>query len=49
MSVLNKRYFTSEKAAFKHFGKVLWPEGPVCPKCGSCTANLAQNTANTRP
>ncbi len=36
MSILNKRYFTSEKAAFKHLEAVLWPDGPVCPKCGSC-------------
>jgi transposase-like protein len=37
MSILNKRYFTSEKMAFKHLENILWPGGPVCPKCGSCT------------
>lgn len=36
MSVLDKPYFRSEKAAFKHLEKLLWPEGPVCPHCGSC-------------
>lgn len=37
MSILNKKYFTSEKAAFKHLEGILWPDGPVCPHCGSCT------------
>lgn len=36
MSVLDKPYFRSEKAAFKHLEKLLWPQGPVCPHCGSC-------------
>jgi transposase-like protein len=36
MSVLDKPYFRSEKAAFKHLEKLLWPECPVCPHCGSC-------------
>lgn len=35
MSVLQKRYFTSEKAAFKHLENILWPNGAVCPHCGS--------------
>lgn len=46
MSVLNKRYFTSEKAAFKHLESILWPEGPVCPHCGSCT--MPYDLAKTR-
>ncbi|MDH5723235.1 MAG: IS1595 family transposase [Alphaproteobacteria bacterium] len=37
MSLLNKRHFTSEKYAFKYLESIIWPEGPVCPKCGSCT------------
>lgn len=37
MSLLNKRYFTSEKYAFKYLESIIWPDGPVCPKCGSCT------------
>lgn len=35
MSVLNRPYFYDEAAAFEHVEKILWPEGPVCPKCGS--------------
>ncbi len=37
MGLLNKRYFTSERYAFKYLESILWPDGPVCPKCGSCT------------
>lgn len=35
MSVLSKPYFHDEAAAFAHLESVLWPEGPVCPHCGS--------------
>lgn len=35
MSILSKNYFRSEKAAFKHLEALLWPQGPVCPHCGS--------------
>jgi transposase-like protein len=35
MSILSKNYFRSEKAAFKHLEALLWPNGPVCPHCGS--------------
>lgn len=38
MSILAKNYFRSEKAAFKHLESLLWPNGPVCPHCGSCKA-----------
>jgi transposase-like protein len=35
MSVLSKPYFHCEEAAFAHLESVLWPNGPVCPHCGS--------------
>jgi len=35
MSVLNRPYFYDEAAAFEHVEAILWPNGPVCPKCGS--------------
>src|ERR1700733_285156 len=35
MSVLSKPYFHDEALAFEHLEKVLWPQGPVCPHCGS--------------
>lgn len=35
MSILNKPYFQSEKAAFRHLEKLLWADGVACPKCGT--------------
>jgi transposase-like protein len=35
MSVLSRPYFHDEAAAFEHVEEILWPEGPVCPHCGS--------------
>ncbi|MER8416229.1 IS1595 family transposase [Mesorhizobium sp. M1329] len=35
MSVLSRPYFHNEAAAFEHVEGMLWPQGPVCPKCGS--------------
>ena len=35
MSVPSKPYFHNEAAAFAHLEGVLWPNGPVCPHCGS--------------
>src|SRR5438270_257838 len=35
MSVLSRPYFHDEPLAFEHLEKVLWPQGPVCPHCGS--------------
>lgn len=35
MSILSRPYFHDEAAAFEHVEGMLWPQGPVCPKCGS--------------
>lgn len=35
MSVLSNPYFHDEAKAFEYLESVLWPEGPVCPHCGS--------------
>ncbi len=35
MSVLSKPYFHDEAKAFEYLEGVLWPDGPVCPHCGS--------------
>ena len=35
MSILSKPYFHHEAAAFAHVESVLWPEGVVCPHCGT--------------
>ena len=34
MSVLSASYFHDEAAAFEQLEATLWPQGPVCPKCG---------------
>jgi transposase-like protein len=35
MSVLARKYFNNEAAAFKHLEAVLWADGVICPHCGS--------------
>jgi transposase-like protein len=35
MSILAKKYFRDEPAAFRHLESLLWPDGPVCPHCGT--------------
>ncbi len=35
MSILNAPYFHDEAAAFAKLESVLWPNGPVCPRCGN--------------
>lgn len=34
MSILTKPYFHDEEAAFAKLESIVWPNGPVCPKCG---------------
>jgi transposase-like protein len=34
MSILSKRYFHNEAAAFKYLESILWTDGPQCPHCG---------------
>jgi transposase-like protein len=34
-SAISAPYLHDESAAFEHLESVLWPEGPVCPHCGS--------------
>jgi transposase-like protein len=34
MSILSRKYFHSEPAAFAYLESILWPDGPVCPHCG---------------
>ncbi|HET7156325.1 MAG TPA: transposase, partial [Hyphomicrobiaceae bacterium] len=35
MSVLNDLHFHDEAAAMARLEAILWPDGPVCPKCGN--------------
>jgi len=34
MSALDKKHFHDEIAAYRYVEERLWPEGPVCPRCG---------------
>ncbi|MEA3026415.1 MAG: hypothetical protein QOF91_1700, partial [Alphaproteobacteria bacterium] len=36
VSVLSEKFFHDEAKAFEHVEKILWPNGPICPKCGNC-------------
>jgi transposase-like protein len=38
-SVLTEAYFQDEGAAFDRLEQIVWPNGPVCPKCG-CTGRI---------
>ena len=35
MSILSKKYFHDEAAAFEHLESIIWGDKPVCPKCGN--------------
>src|ERR1043165_6396687 len=35
MSILDRPYFRTEKAAFAHLESILWADGVVCPHCGT--------------
>lgn len=35
MSILSRPYFHDEAAAFAHVEALLWPQGAVCPHCGT--------------
>ncbi len=35
MSILSKKYFHDEKAAFAHLEQLLWGKSVVCPHCGT--------------
>lgn len=36
MSILSAPHFHDEDAAFERLEAIVWPNGPVCPKCGNC-------------
>src|SRR5262245_55473607 len=35
MSIISKQPFQNEATAFEYLEKTLWPDGPVCPHCGT--------------
>jgi transposase-like protein len=46
---LTNPIFSNEEAARKHFEDLRWPEGPVCPHCGSIGEATELKGKSTRP
>lgn len=49
MSILSRKYFQNEAAAFKHLEAVLWGGGVVCPHCGSVDSAGKLEGQRTKP
>lgn len=49
MSVLSRPEFHDEAKAFEHVEGILWPNGPVCPKCGSVDRHYSLKGVRTKP
>lgn len=49
MSILSRAYFHDEAAAFEHVESILWPDGPVCPHCGTINEATKLNGIRTKP
>jgi transposase-like protein len=47
-SILSAHYFHSEEAAYGFVEARLWPQGPVCPKCGVIGNSAKLNGKSTR-
>jgi transposase-like protein len=46
---LTDKIYTDASAAREHLETLLWPEGPVCPHCGSLDAATKLKGKSTRP
>lgn len=49
MTNLTLPIFTDPEAAREHFEALLWPNGPVCPKCGTLAEATLMKGKTTRP
>lgn len=49
MTDLTSPIYTDEEAARRHFEAIRWPEGPVCPHCGSVNNATELQGKSTRP
>ena len=49
MSILSDPIFHDEKAAYRYVESILWPNGPVCPKCGAVDNAYALKGKRARP
>ena len=47
-SILSAPYFHNEEAAYEFVEARLWPNGPVCPKCGSIGKHYLLKGKSTR-
>ena len=47
--VLSDPRFFSEEAAFEYVEGQLWPEGPVCPHCGSLAEKIGRVDRRSKP
>ena len=48
-SALNAQHFADEDAAFAYVEAWLWPDGPVCPHCGTVGEASRSKGKTTRP
>jgi transposase-like protein len=46
---ITAKIYTDETAARQHLEKLLWPNGPLCPHCGSLDAGTKLKGKSTRP
>jgi transposase-like protein len=49
MSVLTKPHFHDEEAAFEKLESIVWPDGPVCPKCGNTEKIYSLKGVHSKP
>ena len=49
MTDLTAPIYNDEEAARRHFEAIRWPDGPVCPHCGSVNNATALQGKTTRP
>ena len=48
MSILSQKHFRDEGEAFAYLGSILWPDGQICPHCGSFNRAGQLNGKSTR-
>ena len=49
MSALSAAYMHDEAAVFAHVEAMLWPQGPVCPKCGVVDSAYTLRGVRSKP
>ncbi len=49
MCILSDPIFHDEKAAYRYVESILWPQGPVCPKCGAVDSAYELKGKRARP